>query len=119
MDLRDFKDIYKYKFIMPSVYVVSFITLILGPFYFPALNQLLCLPLIIIASFKFTLFALISFYLLYQNWRVLRRVTNPLAKIRNQVGEEVLHAIIIPNYKEDVEVIRETLGVMATHKRAK
>jgi len=86
MDLKDFENIYKYKFIMPSLYVLSCISLILGPYYFPALNQLLCLPLILIASFKFLLFALISFYLVYQNWRVLKRVMTPNSKKRNEVG---------------------------------
>lgn len=65
MDLRDFEGLHKYKFIMPSLYIISWISLVFGPYYFPALNQLICLPFIIIASLKFMLFGFISFYLLY------------------------------------------------------
>jgi hypothetical protein len=32
--------------------------------------------------------------------------------------QNVLHAIIIPNYKEDIETLRETLDVLACHSQA-
>jgi hypothetical protein len=32
---------------------------------------------------------------------------------------EVIHAIIIPNYKEDIDTLRLTLAVLASHPRAK
>jgi hypothetical protein len=33
-------------------------------------------------------------------------------------GEEVIHAIIVPNYKEDFDTLRTTLNVLASHPRA-
>jgi hypothetical protein len=30
-----------------------------------------------------------------------------------------IHAILIPNYKEDIEVLRETLEVLASHPQAR
>ena len=30
-----------------------------------------------------------------------------------------IHAVLIPNYKEDVDVLRETLDVLASHPRAR
>lgn len=33
--------------------------------------------------------------------------------------DKVVHAIIIPNYKEDVDGLRETLGVLASHPQAR
>ena len=33
-------------------------------------------------------------------------------------GEEVIHAIILPNYKEDFDTLRTTLNVLASHPRA-
>lgn len=33
-------------------------------------------------------------------------------------SEEVIHAIIIPNYQEDIETLRLTLDVLASHPRA-
>ncbi|KAL3435489.1 glycosyl transferase family group 2-domain-containing protein [Aspergillus tetrazonus] len=36
-----------------------------------------------------------------------------------EVAEEVTHAIIIPNYNEDIDTLRETLNVLARHPRAR
>lgn len=33
--------------------------------------------------------------------------------------DKVIHAIIIPNYKEDVDGLRETLDVLASHPQAR
>ena len=33
-------------------------------------------------------------------------------------AEEVIHAIILPNYKEDIDTLRTTLHVLASHPRA-
>lgn len=33
-------------------------------------------------------------------------------------GKEVIHAIILPNYKEDIDTLRTTLQVLASHPRA-
>lgn len=35
------------------------------------------------------------------------------------MGEEINYGFIIPNYKEEIELISETLEVLASHKRAK
>jgi hypothetical protein len=34
-------------------------------------------------------------------------------------AELVIHTIIIPNYKEDVDILKETLDVLASHPQAK
>lgn len=34
------------------------------------------------------------------------------------VDDTVVHAIVIPNYKEDIDTLRETLDVLASHPRA-
>jgi len=72
---------------MPSLFILSWISLFIGPFYYPVLNQALCFIMILIASFKLTLFGLVSFYLLYQNWRVLKQKSKFSSKKREEVGE--------------------------------
>lgn len=37
----------------------------------------------------------------------------------NAEQEKILHAILIPNYKEDIEGLRETLDVLASHPQAR
>lgn len=119
VDTRDFEDSYKFKYIMPSLYILGWVSLFLGPFYYPVFNQLICFIVLLIASCKYMMFGLMSFYLLYQNWRVLRRAQNPNKQKREEVGQEVYHAIIIPNYREHIQLICETLNVMANHSRSK
>ena len=53
----------------------------------------------------------------------LSRASTPSSKVGAAGGYEdadtVIHAIIIPNYKEDMDTMRETLAVLASHVLAK
>jgi len=35
------------------------------------------------------------------------------------IDEDIFYGFIIPSYKEDIELLAETLDVLAAHKRAK
>jgi hypothetical protein len=39
--------------------------------------------------------------------------------LENSLEEEVIHVIIIPNYKEDIELLAETLDRLASHYSAR
>lgn len=39
--------------------------------------------------------------------------------IANIATESVIHAIIVPNYKEEMDTLRETLEVLASHPQAR
>ncbi|KAL2756836.1 hypothetical protein ACRALDRAFT_2041425 [Sodiomyces alcalophilus JCM 7366] len=43
----------------------------------------------------------------------------PYSDTTDEAAATVIHAIIIPNYKEDVDTLRETLDVLASHPQAK
>lgn len=122
METKDFEGIYKYKFIMPGLYILTFVSMFLGPFYFPKLSQTIFFVILAYVSIRILMFGLTSFYVLYENMRILNRVK----KTRNLTyqppeskDEEILHAIILPNYNEDVSVIEDTLKILAQHKRSK
>jgi hypothetical protein len=34
------------------------------------------------------------------------------------IEDEIVHAIILPNYKEDIETLKQTLAVLASHDQA-
>ncbi len=72
----DFEESYKFKYIMPCLYIFCWISLFLRPFYYAVFNQLICFIVLLIASCKYMMFGLVSFYLLYQNCKVLRRAQN-------------------------------------------
>ena len=122
MDIRDFESIYKYKLILPAMYIVSWISMFLGPSLFPVVYQALCFGFLTWMALRLVMFGFINFVLLVGNCRVLSRVQNQKSSdylhIREQ-GEEILHALIIPSYKEDIELIAETLSFLSHHKRAK
>lgn len=52
MDIRDFDNIYKYKFFLPTVYVVSWAMMLTGPFFYPTAYQIYCFILICFMGMK-------------------------------------------------------------------
>jgi hypothetical protein len=52
MDLKDFKGIYKWKFLIPGLYVVSWLLMILGPIFFPYGYQIYCIIVIVYSLLK-------------------------------------------------------------------
>ena len=47
MDIADFRDNFKYKLIIPAVYVISWVLMFIGPFFFQVQYQLICIGLLI------------------------------------------------------------------------
>ncbi len=45
----------------------------------------------------------------------LARVPTPANPAPDDVSDSVIHAVIIPAYKEDIDTLRETLAVLASH----
>lgn len=49
----------------------------------------------------------------------LSRVGTPRATKFEEVADSVVHAIILPSYKEDLDTLKETVSVLASHVLAK
>jgi hypothetical protein len=102
MDIRDFEGIYKYKLILPAMYIFSWISMFLGPSLFPVVYQGFCFAFLLWMALRLVMFGFINFVLLIGNCRVLSRAQNQKSsdylQVRDQ-GEEILHAFIIPSYK--------------------
>lgn len=102
MDIRDFEDIYKYKLILPALYIISWISMFLGPSLFPVIYQGFCFGFLLWMAIRLVMFGFINFVLLVGNWRVLNRAQNQKSadylQVRDQ-NSEILHAFIIPSYK--------------------
>ena len=73
MDIRDFEDIYKYKLILPAMYIVSWISMFLGPSLFPVVYQAICFAFLLWMAIRLLMFGFINFVLLVGNCRVLSR----------------------------------------------
>ena len=105
MDLEDFKYNYKYKIIIPAMYIISWILMFVGPFYLQVLYQRICIIMLLYLTFKSFLILIMSAVGFYKSRKVLRRA----AEIKQErlggdiifpdLNPEVYHAFIIPNYK--------------------
>lgn len=55
MDINDFKGNFKYKLIVPIVYIVSWISLFVGPSFFQVYYQRICIYILLHALARLTL----------------------------------------------------------------
>ena len=111
MDLEDFKYNYKYKIIIPAMYIISWVLMFVGPFYIQVLYQRICIIMLIYLTFKSFLIFLMSGIGLYKSRKVLKRA----AEIKQErlegdnmlpdMNPDVYHGFIIPNYKEDEQLL--------------
>ena len=73
MDLEDFKYNYKYKVIIPSIYIMSWIMMFMGPFIIQILYQKICILLLIYLTCKSCMILTISVITYCQSRRVIRK----------------------------------------------
>ena len=96
-----------------------------GPFIIQVLYQKICIILLIYLTFKSFLIFVMSIITYCKSRRIIRRAEE--LKQNRILGEEelenfnpeVYHAFIIPNYKEDEEMLAETMERIASHKGAR
>ena len=62
MDIRDFEGLTKYKIIVPVVYIISWISLFLGPYFYPVpyQNFTIAILLLIIINVSQVFFGMIK-----------------------------------------------------------
>lgn len=73
MDIRDFEGIYKYKLILPAMYIISWVSMFLGPSLFPVVYQAICFGVLLWMAIRLITFGFINFVLLIGNCRILSR----------------------------------------------
>jgi hypothetical protein len=73
MDIRDFEGIYKYKLILPAMYIISWVSMFLGPSLFPVVYQAYCFLFLVWMALRLLTFGFINFVLLVGNCRILSR----------------------------------------------
>jgi hypothetical protein len=73
MDITDFEGIFKYKFFIPILYVISWIAMFLGPSLFPVVYQQICFGLLAYLGIRVVSLGFINFVVLIGNFRVLKR----------------------------------------------
>ena len=125
MDINDFKGLTGYKFIIPTIYICNWFMMIVGPVYFDVAYQYICLFFLFYSAVKVFIVTVIMIIVMCHFVGVYRRLKassnslEPKLQERLNPTEEIYYGFIIPNYKEDVEMMAETLEMLANHTRAK
>lgn len=75
MEIKDFQGTYKWKLLIPSLYIISFLLAILGPFYFAYDYQIYCFVAVaysLIKSVGLSIGALVGLIMYYVNLNELK-----------------------------------------------
>lgn len=126
MDAKDFEGVHKWKFLIPGLYVLSWLLMIFGPLFFPYGYQIYCIIIIVYSLLKtlgLTFGSLVSLIMVKRTIKQLN-VLNQEDAVNSEnriiaTEDQYYHAIIIPSYKEDEDVLLETFSVLAKSPRAK
>ena len=71
--MEDFKYNYKYKIIIPALYIANWILMFVGPFYLQVWYQKFCIIILIYLTFKSLIICLISFITFYKFRRTMKK----------------------------------------------
>ena len=75
MDIRDFDGMFKYKLVIPALFIISWISMFAGPAFFPALYQKIAIGIIIYLVFKVFTLAIIMIYINIKAYYIRKRRT--------------------------------------------
>ena len=77
MNPRDFEGVYKWKFLIPGMYVVSWLLMIFGPIFFPYGYQIYCITIIaysLLKAFGIAFGAAVALIVLYSTIKKLNKI---------------------------------------------
>lgn len=78
MDIKDFEGITKYKVIVPTLYVCSWICMILGPLLFDVIYERICVFFILYTDIKMMLFFVIMIIVTIKSQKIFKRASNQM-----------------------------------------
>ncbi len=84
MDINDFKDNFKYKLILPFLYIVSWALMFVGPTFIQVQYQKICIFFLSYLCIKSTIMAIIAVIGFYKSTKILNKVEEN----KNQVPKD-------------------------------
>ena len=121
MDIKDFKGISYFRFMVPAIYIALWIGMIAGPIFAPIIHREYCLIGVAFLAFKSMYQVILNLIMVVKTNQALKRAQDGLKRPIKQFGQldqQIYHAFAIPSYKEDIELLAQTLEVLSKHKRA-
>ena len=104
MDIEDFKGLTKYKVLLPLVYIWSWISMFVGPSFFPVQYQNYSIFFIVYFIVKITFICATTFMVNIKTYKLFNRIgydpENHVYEGFVNNDEELHYCFIIPNYKE-------------------
>ena len=105
MDIKDFEGLTKFKVIIPSIYIFSWLTMLTGPVFFDYVYSRFCIFFLIYTNVKVLILITIMIIATVKSSRIFKRIREkPKTRDRElfDKAEEIYYGFIIPNYKEEV-----------------
>lgn len=107
--MKDFKGIFKYKLIMPTIFIISWILMLVGQTrIFQDEYQTICLIIVIKEGLRLTLFAIYAFISWLRARKSLQRaeeLQNKQPEIENELSRQLIHIFVLPNCKEPIDLL--------------
>jgi len=101
--MKDFKGIFKYKLIIPTIFVISWVMMLVGQTrVFQDEYQAICLIIVTKEGLRLTLFAIYAFYSWIKAKGSLQRarnIQNRQPELNNELSQNLIHIFVLPNCK--------------------
>jgi len=120
MDINDYKGISYFRFLVPAIFIISWSGMFLGAQFAPLAYRKFSFVCYIYVVLKFVYQITLAINMVLKGNAALERAKNQEKRLRpvQAMGLEIYHAFVIPSYKEDLELLAETLMVLSKHERA-
>lgn len=93
---------------MPAMYIISWVSLFLGPTLFQVLYQKICIYILLVSCLKltlFTIYSLISYAKASHTLDKAELLAQKLPSMKEEFSNLLIHVFVIPNYKEDPDLL--------------
>lgn len=112
---EDLSKYFKYKSFMLVLFCVLATAAVLGPFLFSNIYYMMCVTVLTYCCLKYTQMFGIIIYIYFK----FRQGMQDFKKGVIRAGDDrITHVFILPNFKEDLQILKETIECLKSHSAA-
>jgi hypothetical protein len=90
MDIKDFEGVFKYKLIIPLIFIINWSLIIIGPFYIPYQYQIYSFALTCYAFLRMCYLLFNTFISTIKSIKVLNKYDNNKNKIYSEINRNLM-----------------------------
>ena len=103
MNINDYEGIFPFKLIIPAFYILSWIGMFFGPFFFDRIYQMICVGLLSYSIVKASIVTISSAIALFKLYSLLTvKKQKSYQRFDDELTDHIYHGIVIPNYNESI-----------------